>query len=124
MRQKALGRLYGILGPGILFAAAAIGVSHLVQSTRAGAGWGFALVWVVLVANLLKYPFFEYGPRYAAASGESLLEGYARLGRWAVALYLYSYEYSRAETLARANQRGIWASEFEAPWAWRKERRQ
>ena len=33
------------LGPGLLFAGAAIGVSHLVQSTRAGAdfGWGLLL---------------------------------------------------------------------------------
>lgn len=76
------------LGPGLVWAATAVGVSHLVQSTRAGAGYGFALVGVVLVANLLKYPFFEFGPRYAAATGESLLEGYARLGRWAVAAYL------------------------------------
>lgn len=76
------------LGPGLLWAATAIGVSHLVQSTRAGAGYGFALVGVVLGANLLKYPFFEFGPRYAVATGESLLEGYRRLGRWAVIVYL------------------------------------
>ena len=69
-------RLRGLLqslGPGLLFAGAAIGVSHLVQSTRAGATYGFALVWVVLLANLLKYPFFEFGPRYAAATGDSVL---------------------------------------------------
>jgi hypothetical protein len=29
------------LGPGLLFAGAAIGVSHLVQSTKAGAEFGF-----------------------------------------------------------------------------------
>ena len=29
------------IGPGIIWAAAAIGVSHLVQSTRAGADFGF-----------------------------------------------------------------------------------
>ena len=40
------------LGPGLLWAGAAIGVSHLVQSTRAGAGFGFALVWVVVLANV------------------------------------------------------------------------
>jgi len=74
-------------GPGLLWAAAAIGVSHLVQSTRAGAEAGFALVGVVLLALVLKYPFFEYGPRYAAATGESLVEGYARIGRWALWLY-------------------------------------
>ncbi len=75
-------------GPGLLWAAAAIGVSHLVQSTRAGAVAGFSLAWVVLVALLLKYPFFEFGPRYAAATGESLVEGYRRVGRWALWVYV------------------------------------
>ena len=47
------------LGPGIMFAGAAIGVSHLVQSTRAGADFGFGLIWALLLINLIKYPFFE-----------------------------------------------------------------
>jgi Mn2+/Fe2+ NRAMP family transporter len=75
-------------GPGLLWAAAAIGVSHLVQSTRAGATAGLGLAGVVLLALVLKYPFFEYGPRYAAATGSSLVEGYRRIGRWALWLYL------------------------------------
>ncbi|MET2985482.1 Nramp family divalent metal transporter [Aureibaculum conchae] len=69
------------LGPGLLFAGAAIGVSHLVQSTRAGADFGFGLLWAVLLVNLFKYPFFQYGPRYATATGESLIDGYKRLGK-------------------------------------------
>ncbi|NNK39143.1 MAG: Nramp family divalent metal transporter, partial [Winogradskyella sp.] len=69
------------LGPGLLFAGAAIGVSHLVQSTRAGANFGFGLVWALLLVNLFKYPFFQYGPRYALATGESLLDGYKKLGK-------------------------------------------
>lgn len=76
------------LGPGIIWAGTAIGVSHLVQSTRAGADAGFALAGVILFALILKYPFFDYGPRYAAATGESLVEGYRRIGWWAVWLYL------------------------------------
>ena len=36
------------LGPGIVFAAAAVGVSHIVQSTRAGAVYGLALIGVVI----------------------------------------------------------------------------
>ena len=75
-------------GPGLLWAATAIGVSHLVQSTRAGADAGFALSGIIVLALILKYPFFEYGPRYAAATGESLVEGYRRIGAWAVWLYL------------------------------------
>lgn len=72
------------LGPGLLYAGAAIGVSHLVQSTRAGAEYGYTLVWAIILANLLKYPFFEFGPRYAASTGKSLLHGYESLGKWAL----------------------------------------
>lgn len=72
--------LWKALGPGILVACAAIGGSHLVWSTRAGAEFGWSLLWLVLLANLLKFPFFFYGQRYAAATGESLLAGYKRLG--------------------------------------------
>ena len=68
-------------------AGAAVGVSHLVQSTRAGAEYGLLLLPVVLLACLLKYPFLEFGPRYAAATGENLLVGYRRLGRWALWLF-------------------------------------
>ena len=35
------------IGPGLLFAGSAIGVSHLVQSTKAGANFGFGLLWDV-----------------------------------------------------------------------------
>ena len=64
------------LGPGLLFAGTAVGVSHLVQATRAGADFGLTLLWLVILANVLKYPAFESGARYAAATGTSLLEGY------------------------------------------------
>jgi len=76
------------LGPGIIMAGAAIGVSHLVQSTRAGADYGFYLLWAVVLALIFKYPFLEYGPRYAAATGKSLLEGYMHVGKWAMAVFL------------------------------------
>jgi len=72
------------LGPGLLYAGAAIGVSHLVQSTRAGATFGLSMLLVVVLANFFKYPFFQYGPRYVAATGKSLLHGYKQLGNWAV----------------------------------------
>ncbi|HKK11221.1 MAG TPA: Nramp family divalent metal transporter [Flavobacteriaceae bacterium] len=75
------------LGPGLLFAGAAIGVSHLVQSTRAGADFGFGLVWALLLAHLFKYPFFQFGPRYALATGETLLDGYKKLGKAVLVTY-------------------------------------
>lgn len=75
-------------GPGLMLAAAAIGVSHLVQATRAGADYGLNLLWLVALVHLAKYPFLEYGPRYAIATGESMLDGYWRLSRAALYVYL------------------------------------
>lgn len=79
--------LLNLLGPGILFAGAAIGVSHLVQSTRAGADFGFGLLWALLLVHIIKYPFFQFGPRYATATGETLLDGYKRLGKGVLISY-------------------------------------
>jgi Mn2+/Fe2+ NRAMP family transporter len=76
------------IGPGILVACAAVGGSHLVWSTRAGAEFGWSLLWLVLLANFLKFPFFLYGQRYTAATGESLLAGYLRQGRVYVWIFL------------------------------------
>ncbi len=85
--NERLSRMMRTFGPGIMFASTAIGVSHLVQSTRAGAEFGFGLVAIVLLANILKYPFFEFSSRYANATGTSLIDGYKKLGRWALGLY-------------------------------------
>jgi Mn2+/Fe2+ NRAMP family transporter len=68
------------LGPGILIACAAIGGSHLVWATRAGAEYGWTLLGLVLLANFLKFPFFYFGQHYTASTGESLLSGYKRQG--------------------------------------------
>lgn len=75
------------LGPGLLFAGAAIGVSHLVQSTRAGADFGYGLIWALLLVHIFKYPFFQFAPRYALAAGESLLDGYRKMGKGVLFAY-------------------------------------
>ena len=85
--MKKINNILKKLGPGLLFAGAAIGVSHLVQSTRAGADFGWGLVWALLIINVFKYPFFQYGPRYAISTGKTLLDGYYKLGKG----YLWFY---------------------------------
>ena len=77
------------LGPGLLFAGAAIGVSHLVQSTRAGADFGWGLLWALILVNLFKYPFFQYGPRFTVATKKSLLDGYMELGKGYLRAYFF-----------------------------------
>ncbi len=74
-------------GPGLIFAGAAVGVSHLVQSTRGGAQFGLLALLIVVASCLVKWPAFRAGPVYAAATGDSLLEGYRRRGRWAIGAF-------------------------------------
>lgn len=62
--KKIFNSFLSKLGPGLLYAGAAVGVSHLVQSTRAGGMFGFELILAIVIIHLIKYPFFEFGPRY------------------------------------------------------------
>ncbi|MDP4535930.1 divalent metal cation transporter [Alkalimonas collagenimarina] len=75
------------LGPGLLMATAAIGGSHLVASTQAGALFGWQLIWLILLVNILKYPFFRFGVQYTLDNQQSLLQGYQQKGRG----YFYSF---------------------------------
>ncbi len=77
------------LGPGLLFASMAIGTSHLVLSTKAGAQYGWLMIIPIVLANILKYPFFEFGIRYTNVTGLSLIEGYKRRGKWYLWLYAF-----------------------------------
>ena len=83
-----LTKIFTLLGPGIVWAATSIGVSHIVQATRAGADFGFALLGFIVLAHVIKYPFFLFGPRYAGLTGKSLLDGYKNVGSWAFYLFL------------------------------------
>lgn len=81
-------RWHQMVGPGLLYAGAAVGVSHLVQSTRAGAEYGWWPVLAIAAIHVAKYPFFRMGPSYALRTGRSLIDGYFGLGWWAVGLFL------------------------------------
>lgn len=74
-------------GPGILMASAAIGGSHLISSTQAGALYGWQLAIMIILANLFKYPFYRFGTEYAYSTGNSLVAGYAKKSR----VYLWAF---------------------------------
>ena len=76
------------LGPGLLYAGAAVGVSHLVMSTQAGAKYGFLLLILIPLIHVIKYPFYRFGPEYTAVTGKNILHGYKDLGNYAVYIYI------------------------------------
>ncbi|MED5462984.1 MAG: divalent metal cation transporter, partial [Pseudomonadota bacterium] len=69
------------MGPGLMLAATAVGVSHLVYSTQAGGNYGFSLIGVIILIVLLKYPAFHFAVDYASATGRSQVTGYSKKSR-------------------------------------------
>ena len=79
-----MSKLFARIGPGMMVAAVGVGVSHLVQSTRAGADFGLSLVWLVILIVVLKYPAFRFAVDYATATGRSLVVGYSKISKVAL----------------------------------------
>jgi Mn2+/Fe2+ NRAMP family transporter len=77
------------LGPGLIWAMVAIGQTHVILATYSGARFGFSLLWVILLAHIFTYPVFEYGPRYAVATGGSLIDAYMRLPGLRIPMMLF-----------------------------------
>ena len=88
MQITTLKSIYHSLGPGILLAATAIGVSHLIQSVQAGAKYGYFFIIMIILAHIIKYPFFEAAPRYSSITKRSLLYGYYLLNPKYLIIYL------------------------------------
>lgn len=76
------------LGPGLIFAAVAVGTSHVVQSTRAGATYGLSMIFLVALVCMIKYPTYLFSSRYAAITGQSVIDGYAKRGKWYMYIFL------------------------------------
>jgi len=77
------------LGPGMIMASAAVGASHLVASTQSGALFGWQLLWLIVLVNVFKYPFFRFGVQYTLINNKSLIEGYQDKGQgWLIAFTL------------------------------------
>ena len=97
---KAISGVRRSLGPGILLAGACIGGSHLMSSTTAGARFGFACVGLILLTNLVKYPFLRVGSRFTAVTGLSLLEGFQQRSKTYLPLYLLVSLFTGTFTIA------------------------
>ena len=64
------------LGPGLVMAATGLGAGDLIAAAVAGAQFGTALLWAVLVGALLKFALTEGLARWQLVTGTTLLEGW------------------------------------------------
>ncbi|OBX05178.1 membrane protein [Gallibacterium genomosp. 3] len=85
MQLSAFGQKYG---PGIIMACSCVGGSHIIASTQAGAYYGYQLAGLIVLVNLLKYPFFRFAFDYSAEKKQSVLQGYASKGKSYLWLFL------------------------------------
>jgi Mn2+/Fe2+ NRAMP family transporter len=74
----------GRLGPGLVFFFTAMGPGTFLSSAVAGATYGYSLIWALGLALLFRYVWVNTAAAYVLVTGESLLQGYARIGRWLV----------------------------------------
>jgi len=71
-------------GPGIVFLLSAIGPQDLITNSIAGATHGYSLIWLLVVAVAARFIILECTARYVIATGESLIVGCRRVGKWMV----------------------------------------
>lgn len=102
-----------------MLAAAAVGVSHLVYATRAGAEFGLSLVWLVILISILKYPAFRFAVDYASQTNRSLVHAYSALGRAALAWLSISMavDFFVATTAVALVTAGLFISVFDLPFS-------
>jgi Mn2+/Fe2+ NRAMP family transporter len=72
------------LGPGLAFLAAMTGPGSIVSNAAAGASYGYRLLWALALALLFRFVWVDISARYVLVTGETLLQGYARMGQWLV----------------------------------------
>lgn len=72
------------LGPGLVFFFTAMGPGTFLSSAVAGATYGYSLIWALALAVLFRFAWVNTAASYVLVTGESLLQGYARMGRWLV----------------------------------------
>ncbi|MGV9800561.1 Nramp family divalent metal transporter [Mycobacterium sp. NPDC003449] len=86
---RTFGQRVRLLGPGLLIAATGIGAGDMVTAVVAGADYGYALLWAIIIGVAIKYPLSEAIGRYFLAGGETMLQGWRRLSRWASRYFVF-----------------------------------
>lgn len=75
------------VGPGVILAATGVGVGDLVAALVAGTLYGHVFVWAIIIGALIKFCLNEGIGRWTLASGQTILQGWRKLGSWATGYF-------------------------------------
>lgn len=73
-----------LAGPGLVFVLSIVGPRDLVANSVAGSEFGYSLIWLLAVAIATRIAILESTARYVIVTGESLVTGCGKAGRWLV----------------------------------------
>jgi Mn2+/Fe2+ NRAMP family transporter len=111
--------LVAMLGPGLVWMALAQGSGELIWWPYIVAKYGAGFLFLLIPACLLQFPVTFEIARYTALSGEGIVRGFFRLGRWygAVVWVLFTISFLWFGAFASAGGTAI-AALTEAPAGW------
>lgn len=75
------------VGPGIVVAATGAGTADLITSLVIGTSFGMTFVWAVIVGAILKYFLNEGVGRLYLETGQTIVDGWHSLGKWATGYF-------------------------------------
>lgn len=70
------------ISPGAVFVLSTVGPQDLVSNAAMGASYGYSALWAFVLILVVRFAVLESSARYVVVTGESLLSGYQRAGRW------------------------------------------
>ncbi|MGY0018337.1 Nramp family divalent metal transporter [Streptomyces sp. cg35] len=111
------------IGPGIVVAATGVGAGDLVATLVAGSNFGYTLLWAAVVGCLVKISLAEAAGRWHLATGRTLFDGWASLGRWTtwffvVYVVIWGFVYGAAAMSSSALPlQALFPDVFPADWS-------
>jgi NRAMP (natural resistance-associated macrophage protein)-like metal ion transporter len=71
------------LGPGFIIASVVLGPGSITVSSRIGSEYGYAFLWVIVLAAISMFIYTSMGARFGASNNDSILGSIAgNYGRW------------------------------------------
>ncbi|MFI7384415.1 Nramp family divalent metal transporter [Streptomyces sp. NPDC049813] len=111
------------IGPGIVVAATGVGAGDLVATLVAGSNFGYTLLWAAVLGCLVKISLAEAAGRWHLATGRTLFDGWASLGRWTtwffvVYVVVWGFVYGAAAMSSSALPlQALFPDAFPADWS-------
>lgn len=91
MKKSSIFETLKYIGPGLAVAATGIGAGDLISASVAGAQYGVAVIWAVVIGAVLKYVLNEGIARWQLSTNSTILEGWITKLPKFVAVYFIIY---------------------------------